>query len=149
MTMEKIAIIRTYLLARKRQAFRRMEWRRRQSIRRRRAFAGRQSQDHLVFMIMLAVVSLNLHVSPVKTLWAKERSSHWWEQVVNSTFTPQDWLENFRMSHDTFLYLCDKFWSTIAKTDTTMRKAVPTEQRVALTLWFLATGADYKYWSSV
>ena len=48
------------------------------------------------------------------------------------------------MSHDTFLYLCDKLRTTIAKTDTITTKAIPTEQRVALMLWFLATGADYR-----
>ena len=64
----------------------------------------------------------------VQTVWTKERSTHWWEQVVNSSFTPQDWLNNFRMSKDTFLYLCDKLRSSISKSDTMMRKAIPTEQ---------------------
>ena len=30
------------------------------------------------------------------------------------------------------------------KSDTVMRNAIPVEQRVALTLWFLSTGADYR-----
>ena len=30
------------------------------------------------------------------------------------------------------------------KNDTIMRQAIPVEQRVALTLWFLSTGADYR-----
>ncbi len=63
---------------------------------------------------------------------------------MNSAFTPQDWLENFRMSRETFLYLCDKLSSRIGRNETVMRKAVPMEQRVALTVWFLATGADYR-----
>ena len=61
---------------------------------------------------------------------------------MKSTFTPQDWLENFRMSQHTFIYLCDKLQSSIEK-DTEMRRVVPTDVRVALTLWFLATFADY------
>ncbi len=32
----------------------------------------------------------------------------------------------------------------IEKTDTEMRKAAPVEQRVALTLWFFVTNADYR-----
>lgn len=28
--------------------------------------------------------------------------------------------------------------------DTTMRKAIPTDKRIAMTLWFLVTGADYR-----
>lgn len=111
--MDKIVIVRSYLLARKRQAFRRMNWGIKQSMRRRRAFARRQSQERLMFMLMLAVVSSSLRWPPVRTLWAKERSNHWWEHVVNSTFTLRDWQENFRMSHDTFLYLRDKLQTTI------------------------------------
>ena len=143
MTMEKIFAVR-YLLARRRDAVKRLRWRRKQSFRRRRAFAEKQAQERVMFMCLLAVVACNLQGSGVRTQWAKERSSHWWEQVVNSTFTPRDWLENFRMCRETFLYLCDKLRSSIAKMDTTMRNAVPVEQRVALTLWFLSTGTDYR-----
>ena len=48
------------------------------------------------------------------------------------------------MSHETFNYLCNKLRSTIEKNDTAMRKAIPVEQRLALTLWLLATNADYR-----
>lgn len=74
----------------------------------------------------------------------EERSSHWWEHIVSSCFTPHDWLQNFHMSKDTFTYLCDQLRSSISKSDTTMRKAISTEQRVAITLWFLSTGSDYR-----
>lgn len=36
------------------------------------------------------------------------RSSHWWEFVVQHVFSPRDWKENFRMSKETFLYLCSR-----------------------------------------
>ena len=48
------------------------------------------------------------------------------------------------MSEETFLYLCNKLRNSITRTDTTMRKAISTEKRVALTLWFLSTGSDYR-----
>ena len=48
------------------------------------------------------------------------------------------------MSKSTFDYLCEKLSSSVAKSDTVMRKAIPVEKRVAMTLWFLATGADYR-----
>jgi hypothetical protein len=43
----------------------------------------------------------------------------------------------------TFLYVCNEIRSTIKKAETAMRNAIPVKQRVALTLWFLATNADY------
>ena len=72
-----------------------------------------------------------------------KRSSHWWDHVVKSTFTHKDWLENFRVLQSMFACLCDEVQSSIKKNDTAMRKAIPTNMRVALILWFLATGADY------
>ena len=63
---------------------------------------------------------------------------------MKSTFTQNDWIENFHMSQCTFSYLCDELRSSIEKNETEMRKAIPTDVCVALTLWFLATGADYR-----
>ena len=93
---------------------------------------------------MHAIALMSMHWSAVRVVWVKERSNYWWERIVNCTFTPSDWLENFRMSHSTFTYLCNELRHTIQKKDTVMRKAIPVEQRVALTLWRLATTADYR-----
>ena len=62
---------------------------------------------------------------------------------MNSIFIDQDWLENFCVSHSTFLYLCNELWA-VEKQNTIMRRAVSTEKRIAIMLCFLATGADYR-----
>ena len=146
MDVDKVAAVRAYFVSKQRRAIRNVSWRRRESIRRRRAFAKRQAQQRLVFVLMLAGLSFGMHGrgSSARTVWTKDRSSHWWDHVVNSCFTAQDWLNNFRMSKETFMYLCDKLRTSIVKADTVMRKAIPTEQRVAMTLWFLSTGSDYR-----
>ena len=41
-------------------------------------------------------------------IWRKPRSVNWWENIVLKTFTSQDWLENFRMHKNTFIYLCNQ-----------------------------------------
>ena len=66
-----------------------------------------------------------------------------WEEVVNSTFTDHDWLENFPASHSAFLYLCNELGAGVEKQNTIMRRAVSTEKHIAV-MWFLATGADYR-----
>ena len=48
------------------------------------------------------------------------------------------------MSQAIFAYMCDELRSAIEKANTEMRKAIPVEQRVALTLWYLATNTDYR-----
>ena len=60
---------------------------------------------------------------------------------MKCTFTPKHWLEN-SICHRVPLYTCVmNFWSSIEKNDTVMREAIPTDMRVATTLWFLATVA--------
>lgn len=88
--MDKVVVVRAYLLARKREAMRRVSWRRKQSDKRRRAFARQQARERVMFTFYLAIISVNLCGPAVRRLWVKERSSHWWEQVVNSSFTRTD-----------------------------------------------------------
>ena len=142
--MEKVVVVRAFLLARKREAMRRVKWRSRQTMKRRTAFTQRQAQERLIFTFLLAIVSATLQGSAVRSLWCKERSSHWWQHIVHRSFTANDWNENFRMSHATFLYVCNQLRPFIEKSDTQMRKCIPPERRVAVTLWFLATNADYR-----
>ena len=114
----------------------------RQRIKRRRAFALKQSKERTFFLVFLALC-YHLHSSPLREVWVHERSSHWWEDIAKN-FSPQAWIQNFRMSQDTFTYLCSKLKSIIAKEDTIMRKAIVAEKRLGIAVWFLATGADYR-----
>ena len=41
-----------------------------------------------------------------------------------NTFTSEDWLANFRVCKETFLYLCSKLKPVIEKQDTRMRSAI-------------------------
>ena len=117
--------------------------RKREAHRRRVLFARRQTQQRLALVFLLSLTASHIH-SPIRAIWSKERSSNWWEHIVGQTFTSQDWIENFRMSQSTFDYLCNELRSAIERSDTAMRNAISTERRVAITFWFLATGADYR-----
>ena len=54
------------------------------------------------------------------------RSSYWWDNIVMGGFGPDDWIENFRMSKNTFNYLCDRLKGSIFRQNTRFQKA--TEQ---------------------
>ena len=58
-------------------------------------------------------------------------------------FGEHDWIENFRMSRETFHILCNQLRPLIQKQNTHMRRSVSTECRVAITLWVLATPGEY------
>ena len=60
------------------------------------------------------------------------------------TFTAEEWLENVRVSKETFLHLCTRLNPIIARQDTRMRRAINVEHRVAITLWCLATCSEYQ-----
>jgi hypothetical protein len=59
-------------------------------------------------------------------------------------FQPSDWLEKFRMSRETFFFLCGKLKPRLARQDTHFRRALPLEKRVAVALWRLASNIEYR-----
>ena len=79
-----------------------------------------------------------------RTIWMNPRSSHWWEDVVLRNFGVRDWLENFRVSQETFHYLCQQLKPLIEKQSTVMRRPISVERRVAITLWILTTPSEYR-----
>ncbi|KAJ8390024.1 hypothetical protein AAFF_G00111850 [Aldrovandia affinis] len=76
-------------------------------------------------------------------LWKHLRSSEWWDNVV-CDFTDSQWQKSFRVSRETFQYLCAKVKPAIERKDTTLRLCVPLEKRVGIALWKLATSSDYR-----
>ena len=74
----------------------------------------------------------------------KERSNDWWERIVWQTFSSYDWMENLRMSRETFVYVCNEVRELVKKENTSMRDSIPTEQRVVIALWYLSSGSDFR-----
>ena len=57
------------------------------------------------FVIFFSV-AICAHLMVDRSAWSHKRSSIGWDRIVNQSFDVGDWLENFRMSIGTFLYLC-------------------------------------------
>ena len=68
----------------------------------------------------------------------------WWECVVLGIFNDEDRIENFRLSKDTFYFLCEKLRPSIERQSTHLRRAICLEHRVAITLRCLATCSEYQ-----
>ena len=62
-----------------------------------------------------------------RTVWDKDRSCDWWGRIVSTSFSDQQWRENFRVSRATFHYLCDELRGEIEKKNTQMRCAMNVE----------------------
>ncbi|XP_048345372.1 protein ANTAGONIST OF LIKE HETEROCHROMATIN PROTEIN 1-like [Sphaerodactylus townsendi] len=76
--------------------------------------------------------------------WSRQISQDWWERVVLETWDPNQWLQNFRMTKDTFLELCEKLRPELQRQTTTMRAPLSVEKRVGIALWKLATTECYR-----
>lgn len=59
-------------------------------------------------------------------------------------FTERDWIENFRVSKETFKLLCDKLRPHIERKTTHLCKPIAVEHRVAITVWCLSTCSEYR-----
>lgn len=77
------------------------------------------------------------------SVWAFNRSSEWWNIVVPG-FTNAQVVQNFRMSQETLDFLCNKMRPVMERKDTSFRECVPLKKRVAIALWKLATGSEYR-----
>ena len=97
----------------------------------------------LAMLTALALGSKLLVLNP-RSVWAFPRSSDWWQYVVLANFGQHDWMENYRMSRETFPYLCNQLRPVIMKQNTRLRRPISTECRVAITLWVLATPYEYR-----
>ncbi|CAH2318916.1 Hypothetical predicted protein [Pelobates cultripes] len=76
-------------------------------------------------------------------IWALRRANKWWDVTVPG-FTHTQWVHNFRMSEETFLYLCAKLRPAMEKQTTNFRACLLVRKRVAIALWKLATNSEYR-----
>ena len=54
------------------------------------------------------------------------------------------WKKHFRVTRDTFDYICQLIEGDLQKEDTRLRKAVPVYKRVAVALWRLGSENSYR-----
>ena len=96
-------------------------------IKRRRNARMRRILAVLAVVMSSAIVEL-IYGRHERTIWMNPRSSHWWEDVVLRSFGVRDWLENFRVSQETFHYLCQQLKPLIEKQSTVMRRPISVER---------------------
>ena len=71
------------------------------------------------------------------------RTSLWRDNFVNNTVVLDEWRENFRMSKESFMKLCDKVKPFVQKQSPNMRSAIDVEKQLAVTLYYLSDEGRY------
>ena len=79
-----------------------------------------------------------------KVAWVLERPQFWFEHMLLNQYTNNIWREHFRISRQTFQFICNLVRPHLVRQDTNMQRAIPVEKRVAVALWRLATGNSYR-----
>lgn len=80
----------------------------------------------------------------VRSVWAVERSSHWWSRVVLQTYTDRQWVEDFRMTKETFFWLSRQLKPFVQKKRSRFREPISAVHRTAIAVYQLATGSNFK-----
>ena len=74
--------------------------------------------------------------------WFKPNHSYW--TITSQQWTPRMWVRHLRMKKESFLYVCRDLGPYLEKELTRFREPVPVSKRIAIALWRLATGIDYR-----
>ena len=90
----------------------------------------------------LIVLAL-LHRQRDRTLWMHPRSQVWFE-MVDDAYNDELWYANFRVTKGTFEFILSKIEQDIVHHNTRLREAVSAKRRLAVTLYYLASTAEYR-----
>uniref|UniRef100_A0A7M5XN08 DDE Tnp4 domain-containing protein n=2 Tax=Clytia hemisphaerica TaxID=252671 RepID=A0A7M5XN08_9CNID len=79
--------------------------------------------------------------------WAQDYEQNWfetmWENRNNQIFS-EFWYKEFRMRPETFEFIVELVRAEMERRDTTYRRSIPVEKRVAVSIWRLSNGASYR-----
>ena len=87
-----------------------------------------------LFLFMLAMSTL-INRPRKRNIWMNPKSDDWF-RMSDSTFTQEQWYENFRVTKNTFRFILGEIEHEIGRHDTPMRKAVPARKKLAIILRF-------------
>ncbi|XP_047467192.1 putative nuclease HARBI1 isoform X1 [Mugil cephalus] len=142
--LRSLMFLMTYMLLKRRRDINDANIQRRNEIQRRIRHRQYFFQRQRRMLLIMIAGGLRSNVRIRTRPWTTTQRTDWWERVVMTEFQPSDWLDKFRMSRETFFYLCDKLRPRLARQDTSFRLALPVEKRVAVALWRLASNIEYR-----
>ncbi|XP_047221207.1 protein ANTAGONIST OF LIKE HETEROCHROMATIN PROTEIN 1 isoform X1 [Girardinichthys multiradiatus] len=84
-----------------------------------------------------------LNITRRRGVWTYPRAQLWWDVTVPE-MTDEEFLRNFRVSRESFSYICRSLAPILQKKNTNCRLCLPVDKRVAVALWKLATNTEYR-----
>ena len=105
-------------------------------------FRLRRRNRQLLLKILAQIKQQN--VQRRRRAWVWPRPQNWFKNLLASPALDFLWKEHFRVTRETFEFLCDLVRVKLQKQQTRFRVPVSVEERVGLALWRLATGNSYR-----
>ena len=92
---------------------------------------------------LIEAILASLHQPRERLLWMHPRSLVWFD-MVDQQYNDDLWYANFRVTKTTFEFILDKIQREISRKITPMRDPVTAKRRLALTLYYLSSTAEYR-----
>ena len=80
----------------------------------------------------------------LRQAWVYPRPQGWFEEMYNNPLLRALWKDHFRVTRETFDFICQLVERDLQKEDTRLRKAIPVHKRVAIALWRYGCGNSYR-----
>ena len=85
-------------------------------------------------MLLMCVAGLSQRPQLRRRAWVWPRPQNWFRLLIANPALHFLWKEHFRVTHETFEYLCDLVRADLQKQQTRMRAPISVEERVGLAL---------------
>ena len=92
----------------------------------------------------MALVYSQILAIKQRSTWCKPRPRVFWKSAIDGVFGGYWFRDNLRMHKDTFFMICDELKPHLSKKVTRLRRPISVDERVAVTLWRLATNVEYR-----
>ena len=102
-----------------------------------------QNKMRMKKLRLITLVLLALYVPRERSLWMHPRTDAWFN-LAKELFTDAQWYENFRVTKKTFNLIVSAVARDIKRKTTILREPISVEKRVAITMYFLSSTAEYR-----
>ena len=79
-----------------------------------------------------------------RVTWVYPRPQGWFEEMYENPVMFSLWKNDFRVSKETFDYICQLVGPYLSRQNTRFRKAIPVNKRIGIAMWRLGTGNSYR-----
>lgn len=98
------------------------------------------------FQLVQTILKEGYYFRQPRRIWMRVRSRAYWPNILKYA-DEEYWLSTFRMTSDTFLYICDELRDHLKPAHNPFHQArepIAAEEQVAICLYYLASGSLYR-----